>query len=190
MHTTRESWLVQAMAEVRPFFDLAGLKLAERVRISCGFPSTARRTGAVAEVWESAASSDGTVEVLISPTLADPQSVFTTLVASLCRATDGAMNPKSAALTDAMAAMLVPGGAAGEGFQLQYGEIIEGLGEYPHAALRMNDKPKQPTLMLKASCPVCGYTVRLTKKWADLGLPMCPQDGETLALEVKGGGHE
>jgi len=28
--------------------------------------------------------------------------------------------------------------------------------------------------MLKASC-TCGYTVRLTKKWADLGLPNCPK---------------
>jgi hypothetical protein len=37
--------------------------------------------------------------------------------------------------------------------------------------------------MLKAECPECGYTIRLTKKWADVGLPTCPTDGGGLVLE-------
>jgi hypothetical protein len=69
------------------------------------------------------------------------------------------------------------------------------LGQYPHGAitgrgeilvpptepgdkpiiLRPDDRPKkQSTRMLKAECPECGYTIRLTKKWADVGLPRCP----------------
>jgi hypothetical protein len=183
---TREDWLVQAMGEVRPFFELAGLNLATQVRLTCGFPSTARRTGAVAEVWASDASDDGTIEVLISPTLADPRAVFTTLLGALCRATDGSMSPKSDSLTRALAVMLVPGGVAGDGFDAQYGEIIASLGEYPHAALRMQDRPKQSTRMLKAVCPSCGYTVRLTSKWAQQGMPTC-HDGNQFALE---GGEE
>lgn len=182
---TREDWLTQAMAEVRPFFELAGLNLAQRVRLTCGFPSTARRTGAVCEVWASEASEDGTIEVLISPTLADPTAVFTVLVGALCRATDGAMSPKSDALTRALAVMLVPGGSAGVGFTEQYGAIIEALGEYPHAALRLLDRPKQTTRMLKAVCPACGYTVRLTAKWASQGMPVC-HDGAQFALEEGG----
>jgi hypothetical protein len=48
------------------------------------------------------------------------------------------------------------------------------LGEYPHAALNVGRVlTPQSTRMLKASCH-CGYTVRLTKKWADAGLPCCP----------------
>lgn len=179
---TREDWLTQAMTEVRPFFELSGLNLATRVRLTCGFPSTARRTGAVAEVWASEASEDGTIEVLISPTLADPRSVFTTLLGALCRATDGAMSQKSDALTRALTVMLVPGGVAGEGFDAQYGEIIAALGEYPHAALRLTDRPKQSTRMLKAVCPQCGYTVRLTAKWASQGMPTC-HDGAQFQLE-------
>src|SRR4030088_2490873 len=42
-------------------------------------------------------------------------------------------------------------------------------------------------LGLKADCPECGYTIRLTKKWADLGLPSCPTDGAPLTLD---GGRE
>ena len=41
--------------------------------------------------------------------------------------------------------------------------------------------------MLKAECPKCGYTIRLTKKWADLGLPSCPIEDATLVLN---GGDE
>jgi hypothetical protein len=40
--------------------------------------------------------------------------------------------------------------------------------------------------MLKAECPECGYTIRLNKKWADLGLPSCPTDGANLALACAG----
>ena len=37
------------------------------------------------------------------------------------------------------------------------------------------------TRLLKASCPDCGYTVRVTQKWIDVGLPVCPC-GETLEV--------
>jgi hypothetical protein len=44
--------------------------------------------------------------------------------------------------------------------------------------LRPDDRPKkQSTRMLKAECPECGYTIRLAKKWAEVGLPSCPSDG-------------
>ncbi len=44
--------------------------------------------------------------------------------------------------------------------------------------------------MLKAECPECGYTIRLSKRWADLGLPTCPTDGAALALVSSGEGAE
>jgi hypothetical protein len=69
-----------------------------------------------------------------------------------------------------------------DSFVPTYGAIIDSLGPYPHAALTMNSKKVQGTRMLKAVCPSCGYTVRLTSKWANLGLPSCPQDSDTLNL--------
>lgn len=38
------------------------------------------------------------------------------------------------------------------------------------------EKPRkvQSTRLLKACCTSCGYTVRVTKRWADKGLPVCP----------------
>ena len=50
--------------------------------------------------------------------------------------------------------------------------------------LRPDDRPKkQSARMLKAECPECGYTIRLTKKWADVGLPSCPTEGAGLTLD-------
>lgn len=43
-------------------------------------------------------------------------------------------------------------------------------------------KPKQGTRLKKASCSVCGYTVRVTQKWLEVGPPHCPQHGAMTAV--------
>lgn len=58
----------------------------------------------------------------------------------------------------------VPGGG-GEG---------EGEGEGERASSRPK---KQTTRMLKACCSDCGYTVRVTSKWLEVGPPHCPAHG-------------
>ena len=188
--TNREDWLTAAVNELRPFFDTVGKPLPANVRVTCGFPSNAKRSGAIGECWADTASADKTFEVLISPTLDDPLHVFDVLVHELCHSTAGAMNhginfQKVAALMH-LVPSLGPKGwkATGRGVQFEptYGAIIDSLGPYPHAALTMSTKKTQGTRMLKAVCPSCGYTVRLTQKWAALGLPSCPQDSDTLNL--------
>jgi hypothetical protein len=51
--------------------------------------------------------------------------------------------------------------------------IIESLGSYPHAKIDYSQQKKQTTRMIKAECPNCGYVIRTSKKWADVGLPDC-----------------
>jgi hypothetical protein len=89
--------------------------------------------------------------------------------------------------------------------------LLPQLGRYPHGAitgrgeilvpptepgdkpviLRPDDRPKkQSTRMLKAECPECGYTIRLTRRWADMGLPSCPTDSAALALDGAGEASE
>jgi hypothetical protein len=66
---------------------------------------------------------------------------------------------------------------------VQFGDLVASLGDYPHARLNVSaDRKVQSTRMLKAVCPSCGYTIRLTKTWADQGLPTCPNDGSTFTL--------
>jgi hypothetical protein len=188
--TNREDWLNAATSELRPFFSAVGKLLPANVRVTCGFPSNAKRSGAIGECWADTASADKTFEVLISPVLDDPTKVFEVLVHELCHATAGAMNhgvnfQKVANLmhlapSPTKAGWKATGQAAT--FAAQYGDIIKSLDAYPHAALSMTTKKTQGTRMLKAVCPSCGYTVRLTSKWAALGLPSCPQDSDILNL--------
>jgi hypothetical protein len=188
--TNREDWLTAAVSELRPFFDAVGKPLPQNVRVTCGFPSNAKRSGAIGECWADTASADKTFEVLISPTLDHPLAVFEVLVHELCHSTAGAMNHGVNFQRAAAAMHLVPSTgpkgwkATGRGadFEPTFGAIISSLGPYPHAALTMSTKKTQGTRMLKAVCPSCGYTVRLTSKWANLGLPSCPQDSDTLNL--------
>jgi len=43
-------------------------------------------------------------------------------------------------------------------------------------------KPKSGgTRMLKCECPACGYLVRITQKWLDVGTPVCPCGEEMSA---------
>ena len=188
--TNREDWLSAAVSELRPFFDAIGAPLPANVRVTCGFPSNAKRSGAIGECWADTASADQTFEVLISPVLDEPLRVFDVLVHELCHATAGAMNhgvnfQKVAWLMGLEPSPTKSGWKAtvrGPDFELNYGGIIASLGDYPHAALTMNSKKVQTTRMLKAVCPSCGYTVRLTAKWAAVGLPTCPSDSDTLNL--------
>lgn len=47
-------------------------------------------------------------------------------------------------------------------------------------------KPTQTTRLLKATCPSCGYIIRVTMKWASRGLPRCSctDAGTMFALDV------
>jgi hypothetical protein len=178
---TREEWLNQAVEELRPIFD--GLHpLPEKIRVTCGFPSV-RSTALkkrIGEHWSPKASEDQTHEILISPVLDNATEVFAVLVHELGHAaTDGdGHQGRFPALMKSLHLEGKPSATfAGEKFKEVYKDLIDGLGEYPHAKLNVGSYKKQPTRMLKASCPACGYTVRLTAKWSGLGLPICPVDG-------------
>lgn len=186
LHSTREDWLLAAVVALTPAFAAAGLTVPA-VRVSCGFPSNAKRSGAIGECWSAKASNDRTVEILVSPTVDQPRAVLEVLVHELVHAS-GHMN-HGARFGKACATVgLMPTGSSWKStkgdstFDSRYQAVLSGLGAYPHAKLNMRAEVKtQPTRMLKAVCG-CGYTIRLTAKWAAKGLPTCPcGDSFTLA---------
>jgi len=191
--TTREDWLTQGVTELRPFFEIAGHTLPDAIRVACGFPYAAPRSRAIGQCWNLAASGDNTHEILISPELAEPGRVFDVLIHELCHTVPGTKGHGATFQRVAMSMLLsacgvgkTPWGSTeqGPGFMEQYGEIIASLGAYPHAVLTPNQfKKTQTTRMLKASCPDCGYTVRLSAKWAAQGLPICPTHNIEMTSE-------
>ena len=164
-HLDRESWLTAAGVELAPLFDMAGKPLP-KIRITCGFPLSFKRTGAVTEVFAPSVSLDGTTEVMVSPTLADPATVF----AALANALSGYQGLPPEFIGDCES-------------------IIAGLGDYPHAAMQIKIRKAQGTRMLKASCPVCHMIVRMTSKWAATP-PLCSVDGELFVIEGNEGAAE
>jgi hypothetical protein len=135
----------------------------------------------------------GQMKFLISPELSEPARVFDVLIHELCHTVPGTKGHGATFQRVARAMLLTPSGAGknpwgatvqADGFMEQYGEIIASLGLYPHATLTPGQlKKTQTTRMLKASCPECGYTVRLSAKWAAQGLPICPVDHSRMTLE-------
>lgn len=47
-----------------------------------------------------------------------------------------------------------------------------------------NQKKKQTTRLVKCTCAECGYTVRVTRKWLEIGAPGCPSHGAMVADET------
>jgi hypothetical protein len=194
MFNTREEYLKAMIEELRPLFDFNGHPLPLNIRVTCGFPLNAKRSGAIGECHPSINSSDNHYEISISPVLADVEVVCSTLIHELAHTLKGCMNHgvNFAKACDAMG--LVPHAtakykatSAGVDFVNRYGKIIDSLGAYPHAELNFANRKTQTTRMLKACCPTCGYTVRLTSKWAynahgDLNLPICPNDQFDMEL--------
>jgi len=190
IYCTREEWLTAATEEFRSVFAAKAKPIAASVRVTCGFPLTAKRSGSIGECWADTASADKVMEIMISPTLADPYRVADVLVHELCHTVAGAMNHGVNFKKVADAMHLVPSAGKagykatshGDAFKQAFKPIIDSLGEYPHGAMSISTRKVQGTRMLKAMCGACGYTIRLTSKWAGLGLPVCYCGGGMFTL--------
>ena len=179
MNATREQWLAALIEELRGIFAVHGHPLPAKIRATCGLPSTKSRSKDkhIGEHWSAKASDDDTHEVSVSPVVAEPYEVAGILTHELCHAATHGDGHRGR-FPDLAKKLWLEGAptraCAGDAFRENFKDIVESLGEYPHAALNVGRvTTTQSTRMLKASCP-CGYSVRITKKWADFGLPCCP----------------
>jgi hypothetical protein len=193
----REPWLSGAIDAFRPIFAKHDAKIPTNIRVSCGFPSFGGRSGSrrqrIGECWAKTASKDGSWEILISPTLAEPARVLDVLGHELIHATVGLQEGHRGAFKQLALAIGLTGKmtatVAGEAFKRSIAPILESLGPYPHAELdtrrglidpgagepRLSSGPKTQTArLLKVMCQ-CGYTARVTLKWlSEAGPPHCP----------------
>lgn len=184
---TREEWLEAMTAALRPKFKTNGTPIPAKVRASCGWPATgatSKKNRRIGECWNAVSSEGGYCEIFISPTLSDPLKVGGVLVHELLHAALETSNPDEhighgAKFSRAMGPLGMTGKATatGESAELkrELAAIAKKLGKYPHSALKITGRGKvQSTRLLKAVCPECGYTIRVTAKWVEVGLPTCP----------------
>lgn len=181
--TTREAWLLALAKQLQPYFETHGGTLPAKLRLACGWPASSalgRKRRSIGECWPAAASSDGTVEIFISPYLSCPLTVGATLTHELVHAAVGIEWGHRGAFKRLALAVGLEGPMrstqAGPRLQERLNALIAPLGPYPHAALNAAQlrQSKQRTRLLKVVCPTCGYTVRVTQRWLTHGFPVCP----------------
>ena len=177
-HNTREAWLQAAISTVfRPAFAQAGEPLRDTIRVSCAFPKRGSR-GAIGQHWPDQYSADKHSEIFISPVLSDPLRVADVLAHELIHTHHSGHKAKT--FGKLARALHLEGKltrtTGGEAFKQAFANQIGLLGDYPHGA--MTEKARatgtQGTRLLKAECACCGYTVRVTRKWLEIGPPLCP----------------
>lgn len=187
----REQWLQSAILHLRPDFEPIA-PLPDTLHVSVGFPSRGglKLSGSktIGECWNGACSADGAPHIFISPLLADPCRALDVLVHELIHAALPIGTGHKGPFKRAMLALGLEGKptatTAGPELAKRLNGLLSDLGPYPHPALtHQGMQKKQGTRMLKAACPLCGYTVRLTQKWADVGMPRCPACPTELELD-------
>lgn len=172
----REAWLTELAFRLQP---LVGRPLP-KIRVACAWPSTrAKSGGRIGEHWHCEVSRDGVHEIMITPLMDDPIQVAETVLHEILHA----VLPKGAGHKKPFKELMKVVGLegkptatyAGEELAKKLKEITDDLGPYPHGAMDMSGRKKQGTRLLKAICPECGYTIRLTNKWIEeAGFPICP----------------
>lgn len=198
--TTREQYLVRAIDLLRPWFKKAGHPLPKTVKVTCGWPSSrglSRKKRAIGECFPSKCSKDKSNEIFLSPYMdvwvAGPkeQCVGETLVHELCHAVDDCENAHKAPFVKIMKAVGLEGKPTstvpGDEVHAELKRIESKLGKYPHSKLDFTklDKKSQTTRLIKATCPDCGYNVRVTRKWLEeVGAPLCPCTKKPMGFEI------
>jgi hypothetical protein len=186
---TRESWLLEATKIARS--DLFGVipdlpALPSEVRVTCGWPSKGglgKKKRTVGQCWPTESSAGGFTEILVSPFLDRPVEVVETLLHELIHAAVGVdQKHKGAFITGAKAiGFTKPWTSTPPTTQLTdliLTKFLPKLGEYPHkkldavALVKSLGEPDH-NRQLKLLCSGCGYIIRTTKKWIDIGLPTC-----------------
>ena len=176
----REEWLNRVAKAMEPRFEGLEYPLPP-YRVSCGFPSTGKKSNRIGECWVRECSKDAHHEIFIHPQVDDPLKAAAILAHELIRAVALAIGLEGPMRET----------TPGDGFVQYITPILAEVEAYPHGSLDTQrgistKGPAQTARLIKAECAVCGYIVRTTKKWAEsAGAPLCPCSRQPMTFETK-----
>lgn len=201
-YSLREEWLNEGLLLLRKeIFLPTGNKLPPIIKVSCGFPATgafSSKRRRIGECWYPQ-KQKGEHQLFISPTEDDPLTVLATLthegVHTIAGSKAGHRGPFKKVAWEVGLEGPMRATHAGDELEKSLKQFSRALGKYPHNALNKmtTGKEKQGTRLLKVVCPnvACDareddkhYCFRITQKWADIGLPVCPTCETELELDV------
>jgi hypothetical protein len=148
-HTTREGWLVAAMAMLdAKYFDGRGYTLPEKRSCSCGFPKGGWGHS-IGQCWGPETSTDGTINMFVCPTQDNPIRVLDILLHELIHAQVGVVVGHKKPFKKMAREFGLEGKATatyateGTPLWLELSHISEQLGPYPHKAMQPIKKTKE-----------------------------------------------
>lgn len=186
---TREQWLNNAAAALRPLFVKAKFKVPTNIRLTCGFPHKGAfgKKQRIGECWSDKSSAGKVFEIFISPVQFKAERILRTVAHELAHAIVGLDKKHGAPFKHCLAGVDLQYSAAtstvgGADWHKSADATLKKLGAYPHQELKYStSEKKQTTRLIKASCGGCEYTIRITRAWIDaVGLPCCPACEEEL----------
>lgn len=181
-----QKWLQDATELLRPEFLKHKFELPEKIRVSCGFPSSGglARQKTLGQCWDAECAQDGVHQIYISPLISDNLRVLDILVHELghtlftpdvehklpfkkfCKEI-GLEGPATTTLAGVELTKVLQG-------------VVEKLGDYPHVKLVPEEKERKAgTRMQKLICkkniehPETDIVIRASKKVTALGIPRC-----------------
>ena len=179
----RHEWVEKALKTLRSHFDSHGYKVPENIRVTIGWPKGGRTR--IGECHYTDASMDQHFEIFISPELGQKSkhgkhSVMEVIAHEICHTIAGSKAGHKAPFKKIATTI----GLEGKMTSTVPGAIMlaliksfeEANGPYPAGALTRSMKQKEKTYLIKCECPECGYVVRTTSKWLEMGDPICPVD--------------
>jgi hypothetical protein len=174
----RETWLEELVVRLKPLFKEQNIDLPENIRISCGWPSkkAIAKIRSLGQCWDTKSSKSGkNIEIFISPYIEDKIRVADVTIHELIHACGNWNHRKEFKRIARAIGLTGPANSteAGDELKARLVKILEGMEEYPHSSLDGIIIHKQPTRMHKVVCLKCGYTIRISEKWIEKGLPRC-----------------
>ncbi len=188
MGSNREEYLKRAIAILSRRFE-ANSYVVPAVKVSVGFPGGGSAKKRIGEHWSPESSDDKMGSIFISPVLSDSIEVLGVLVHEMVHAVAGNKAGHGPVFKRIATAMGLTGkmrsttiGPELESFIRT--EVIQLIGDYPHAKLNLSmGRKKQTTRLIKQVCNSCEYIVRSSQSVIDTHGPViCPGCHETMVI--------
>ena len=190
--STREEWLTWAASLLaQKLFIPRGFDIdLTNVRYSSGFPLGSRGSNKhLGQCLDPSVSGTGLTEIYISPTVSDSSNVLGVLQHELVHHYVGLAEGHGKRFgqvarrtgLEGPNTATIPGSRA----RTQYTFIIGEIGSYPHSEVTIPVYGSKGSNLIKAQCPTCNYTVRLTSRWLRVAIPICPSHMTDMTIEER-----
>lgn len=179
----RQEWIEKALVQLRQHFKNYGYTVPDNIRVTIGFPKGGRTR--IGECHYTENSVDKHFEIFISPELGKgtkflEQPVIEVMAHEICHTIAGFKAGHKKPFKVIATAIGLEGKMTSTRPGPMMKSFITGFeaanGPYPAGALTRSMLKKKSTYLIKCECPDCGYVVRTTAKWLELGDPICPVD--------------